>query len=67
MREAESSYEPGCSDVVHGFLREPAMFQIGLQGKVLRFYAFGLDLSLLVSGAFEGGGLTEGGGDSTPP
>ena len=29
-REAESSYEPGGSDVVRELSREPAMFQIGL-------------------------------------
>ena len=34
-QEAESSYEPGGSDVVRELSREPAMFQIGLQGKVL--------------------------------
>ena len=28
--EAESSYEPGGSDVVRELSREPAMFQIGL-------------------------------------
>ena len=35
-REAESSYEPGGSDVVRELSREPAMFQIGLQGEVLK-------------------------------
>ena len=29
-REAESSYEPGGSDVVRELSREPSMFQIGL-------------------------------------
>ena len=29
-QEAESSYEPGSSDVVRELSREPAMFQIGL-------------------------------------
>ena len=33
-REAESSYEPEGSDVVRELSREPAMFQIGLQGEV---------------------------------
>ena len=34
-QEAENSYEPGGSDVVRELSREPAMFQIGLQGEVL--------------------------------
>ena len=34
-REAESSYEPRGSGVVRELSREPAMFQIGLQGEVL--------------------------------
>ena len=35
-QEAESSYEPGGSDVVRELSREPAMFQIGVQGEVLK-------------------------------
>ena len=35
-REAESSYEPGGSGVVRELSREPAMFQIGLYGEVLK-------------------------------
>ena len=34
-REAESSYEPGGSDVVRELSREPVMFQIGVKGEVL--------------------------------
>ena len=36
-READSSHEPGGSDVVRKLSREPAMFQIGLQGEVLKY------------------------------
>ena len=34
-KSQESSYEPGGSDVIRELLREPAMFQIGVQGDVL--------------------------------
>ena len=34
-QEAESSYEPGGSDVIRELLRESALFQIGLWGEVL--------------------------------
>ena len=34
-KSQESSYEPGDSDVVRELSREPAMFQIGVQGNVL--------------------------------
>ena len=34
-KSQESSYEPGGSDVVRELSREPAMFQIGVQGEVL--------------------------------
>ena len=34
-KSQESSHEPGGLDVVRELSREPAMFQIGLQGEVL--------------------------------
>ena len=59
MHEAESSCEPGGSDVVRELWRrrEPAMFQIGLQGEVLIGYEPGYVTASNVHDVLNGCGL----------